>query len=70
MTISALNVQLNCSLVTKNIDVFAPSPHLLAKIYLNYSFSSWYFVACWFLCVVKSIWLLHQIRIFKLSFNE
>ena len=26
MTISALNVQLNCSLVTKNIDAFAPPP--------------------------------------------
>ena len=25
MTISALNVQLNCLLFTKNIDVFAPS---------------------------------------------
>jgi hypothetical protein len=24
MTISALNVQLNCALVTNNIDVFAP----------------------------------------------
>ena len=27
MTISALNVQLNCSLVTKDIDVFAPYYH-------------------------------------------
>jgi hypothetical protein len=27
MTILALNVQLDCSLVTKNIDAFAPSPH-------------------------------------------
>jgi hypothetical protein len=26
MTISALNVQLNCSLLTKNIDVFALPP--------------------------------------------
>jgi hypothetical protein len=26
MTISVLNVQLNCSLITKNIDVFPPTP--------------------------------------------
>jgi len=32
MTISSLNVQLNCSLVTKNIDVFAPPPNFLAKM--------------------------------------
>ena len=31
MTISALKVQLNCSLVTKNIDVFALAPHFLPK---------------------------------------
>jgi hypothetical protein len=39
MTISALNVQLNCSLVTKNIDVFAPSQfpkhNFLVKIVAN-----------------------------------
>jgi len=34
MTISALNEQLNCSLVTTNIDVFVPSPHFLAKFNL------------------------------------
>jgi len=32
MTISALKVQLNCSLVTKNIDVFAPSPIVWQKL--------------------------------------
>ena len=34
MTISALNVQMNCSLVTKNIDAFAPSPIFWQKNYL------------------------------------
>ena len=34
MTISALKVQLNCLLFTKNIDVFAPSPIFWQKFNL------------------------------------
>ena len=77
MKISALNVKLNCSLVMKNINVFAPLPPLFCQqfylIAVSVHGTLLYFISgdtCGFSALLSSSDYCNQFRIFKLSLNE
>jgi len=77
MKISALNVQLNCSLVKKNINVFCPLPSFVWEqinlITVSVHGTLLYFISgdtCGFSALLSSSDYCNQFIIFKLSLNE